>query len=80
MVSQPAEAGNLSAQYLLGWMYDNGKGVATDRAQARKWYTLAAEHGDPRSQYHLGWLLFEGKGVSKISSWPTCGPTSPPRS
>jgi len=59
----PAEKGSTYAQYLLGYLYEDGKGVAADPAQALKWYSLAAEKGEPRAQSHLGWMLWEGKGV-----------------
>ncbi len=59
----PAEKGSTYAQYLLGYLYEDGKGVAADPAQALKWYGLAAEKGEPRAQSHLGWMLWEGRGV-----------------
>ena len=40
-----AEQGNASAQYNLGVMYANGRGVPQDYAEAMKWYRLAAEQG-----------------------------------
>ena len=58
-----AEKGSTYAQYLLGYLYEDGKGVAADPVQAMKWYGLAAENGEPRAQSHLGWMLWEGKGV-----------------
>ena len=61
----PAEKGSKYAQYLLGYVYEDGKGVAADPAQTMKWYSLAAEKGEPRAQSHLGWMLWEGKGVSQ---------------
>ena len=41
-----AEQGNAVAQYNLGVMYDNGRGVPQDDKTAVKWYTLSAEQGD----------------------------------
>ena len=41
-----AEAGVPEAQYLLGMMYVNGKGVSTDFVEAYKWLELAAAQGD----------------------------------
>ena len=58
-----AEQGNASAQYNLGWMYDNGDGVPQDDKTALKWYTLAAEQDDARAQNNLGWMYANGKGV-----------------
>ena len=33
------------AQYLLGFLYENGLGCAADRAEAERWYRKAAERG-----------------------------------
>jgi hypothetical protein len=38
-----AEASDASAQNLLGLMYQNGKGVPQDDAEAIRWYLKAAE-------------------------------------
>ena len=40
-----AEQGDAEAQTSLGLMYDNGKGVPQDYAEAVKWYRKAAEQG-----------------------------------
>ena len=40
-----AEQGNARAQFNLGLMYANGRGVPQDYAQAVKWYRLAADQG-----------------------------------
>ena len=41
-----AEQGNARAQYNLGAMYDNGKGVPQDYVRARMWYNIVASYGD----------------------------------
>ena len=38
----------------LGLLYDNGKGVPQDHAEAVKWYRKAAEQGDADAQCQLG--------------------------
>lgn len=43
--SELAGTGDPYAQYLLGRMYAQGKGVVQDYAQAHKWYNLAASRG-----------------------------------
>ena len=48
---------------LVGSMYDNGRGVAQDFANAAKWYRRAAEEGDTVSQTYLGFLYYCGRGV-----------------
>ena len=45
-----AEQGNAAAQYNLGQMYGNGRGVPQDDKTAVKWYTLAAEQGHAYAQ------------------------------
>ncbi len=40
-----AEQGNTEAQYGLGVMYDKGRGVPRDHAEALQWYRKAAEQG-----------------------------------
>uniref|UniRef100_UPI00255760C8 tetratricopeptide repeat protein n=1 Tax=Halopseudomonas bauzanensis TaxID=653930 RepID=UPI00255760C8 len=40
-----AEQGIASAQFLLGTMYDSGKGFPQDYAQARHWWEQAAVQG-----------------------------------
>jgi TPR repeat protein/V8-like Glu-specific endopeptidase len=58
-----AEQGLSNAQYNLGVMYENGKGVPQDYKTAVKWYRHAAEQGVARAQYNLGVMYENGKGV-----------------
>ena len=58
-----AEQGNATAQFNLGFMYYNGKGVPHDYAEAFKWWRLAAEQGDAIAQSNLGSLYEYGQGV-----------------
>lgn len=55
-----AEQGYASAQYNLGFMYNNGYGVSQDYHQAVKWYQKAAEQGYVSAQYNLGLMYYEG--------------------
>ena len=43
-----AELGVAGAQFNLGVMYAEGRGVPQDDAEAARWYRLAAEQGYPR--------------------------------
>ncbi|HIP02161.1 MAG TPA: sel1 repeat family protein, partial [Campylobacterales bacterium] len=54
--------GDAEAQYLLGFMYENGLKVAVNIKRAAKWYTEAALQGDILSQYNLAIIYKEGKG------------------
>jgi TPR repeat protein len=61
-VSEPTDR---TAQYDLGWKYDNGEGVPQDDAEAVKWYRRAAEQGLADAQVSLGQMYADGKGVLK---------------
>lgn len=60
-----AEKGNALAQYLLGLMYYEGRGVPQDYKEAVKWFRKAAEQGDPGAQFSLGLMYADGNGVPK---------------
>lgn len=57
-----AKAGEASAQYDLGLMYDKDQGVPQSDEQAMEWYRRAAEQGEPRAQYNLGLMYLKGQG------------------
>jgi len=58
-----AEAGDAIAQNDLGLIYDNGRGVPEDDAEAVRWYRLAADQGVVVAQYNLGVMYERGEGV-----------------
>jgi TPR repeat protein len=58
-----AEQGVALAQYNLGVMYDNGRGVPQDDAKAFYWFTKAAEQGVAEAQETLGRMYLDGRGV-----------------
>ena len=58
-----AEQGHATAQFLLGVMYDNGRGVAEDDREAVRWYRKAAEQGHATAQSLLGVMYANGEGV-----------------
>ncbi len=60
-----AEQGDASAQYNLGAMYREGKGVLRDHKAAVKWFTLAAEQGIASAQFNLGNSYYDGHGVAQ---------------
>ena len=49
-----AEQGDVTTQYLIGLMYDLGKGVVKDDEQAMKWWQKAAKGGNATAQLRLG--------------------------
>ena len=60
-----AESGDSIAQGIIGYMYDNGCGVAQDKSAAVKWMMEAADQGYPYAQNYLGWMYNVGNGIDK---------------
>jgi|SRR5579872_799305 len=58
-----ARQGSSVAQFNLGFMYHEGKGVPQDSTEALKWYRLASASGDPAAQFNLGVMYEKGDGV-----------------
>ena len=58
-----AEQGNDVAQFKLGLMYENGKGIEQNYKKAIEWYKKAAEQGYVDAQFHLGNMYCIGLGV-----------------
>ena len=57
-----AAAGHAEAQYLLGEMLTNGRGVPEDRHEAARWLRKSAAKGYAPAQYMLGYLWAYGGG------------------
>jgi uncharacterized protein len=51
-IRERARAGAVDAQYAMGLIYAEGRGVETDLAQAHYWLSLAVAQGD-RDAEHL---------------------------
>jgi TPR repeat protein len=58
-----AEHGNGDAEFLLGLMYANGKGVRQSYAAAAQWYQAASDDGQDVAQNNLGLMYAAGLGV-----------------
>jgi len=58
-----AEDGSQLAQFELGNMYENGRGVLQDYAEAVRWYRLAADQGNANAQSNLGIIYEYGNSV-----------------
>ncbi|MGA2492588.1 MAG: rhomboid family intramembrane serine protease [Roseiarcus sp.] len=63
LLVQPAANGDAFAQTNLGWLYDNGLGVAQDYGKARAWFEMAAKQGNPSAEFNLGVMYAKGHGV-----------------
>lgn len=66
-----AEQGYVSAQWDLGVIYQNGKGVDINYNEALNWFKKAAKRGDKYSQFNLGYMYYSGQGtpVDKVESF-----------
>ncbi len=69
-----AKYGDADAQYALGWMYANGRGVVADEKVAAQLYTMAAEQGHTRAKESLATLA----GVTPESTLLACMLPDPP--
>ncbi|BBP45290.1 hypothetical protein THMIRHAS_06630 [Thiosulfatimonas sediminis] len=58
-----AKQGLATAQSNIGLLYDLGKGVEQNYAEAIYWYEAAAQQGDINAEYNLAVMYFQGKGV-----------------
>jgi TPR repeat protein len=65
-----AEKGDAEAQNNLGWMYNDGKGVAKDKVEAEKWFRKAAEQGHIGAQYKLASMYYwDTKDKAEAEKW-----------
>ncbi len=60
-----AENGHPDAQYSIGFMTANGKGVEQDLGEAIKWYKKAADQNHETAQLSLGLMYRDGKGIRR---------------
>lgn len=58
-----AEQGFANAQWMLGLMYRDGRGVSQSYADAFRWYRSAAVQGHSNAQGNVCLLYSEGLGV-----------------
>jgi len=63
--SRAAEQGLALAQYNLATLYELGKGVGKDEAQAFELYAAAAAAGDVDAMVNLGLMYLEGRGTGQ---------------
>ena len=60
-----AEKGDPVSQNILGDLYNQGRVVKEDLAEAAKWYRKSAEQGFPPGQFNLGLVYENGEGIPK---------------
>lgn len=68
-----AEAGMPAAQFRLGLMYENGRGVAKDLDAAEAWYGRAGAQGYGEALYNMGHLRYLRGDVADAVDWWTRG-------
>jgi TPR repeat protein len=56
-----ADAGHADAQFYLGFLYENGRGVAADDRAAVDWYRRAAEQDHREAAKRLALINFAGR-------------------
>lgn len=64
-IEKAAENGEAEAQFKLGALYANGKGVQQDGRIAAQWLRKAARQNHSAAQTLLGWCYAGGNGVSE---------------
>ena len=60
-----ASENHMKAQFYLGAMYREGKGVKQDYSKSLEWYQKAAGHGEPKAQHNVALFYHNGISVSK---------------
>lgn len=63
--TKAANDGHVAAQYRLGTLYEQGKGIIKSYPEAFRWYGTAARYGNPDAQLNLGLMYESGRGVSR---------------
>lgn len=56
------------AQFFLGLIYHQGRGIPQNYQEALNWYRRAANNGFVHAYYHLGQMYHKGDGVKQNSS------------
>lgn len=65
---EDADKGVAAAQFQLGFMHANGRGVEKDEQAAIIWFRKAADQGNAAAQFQLGLMHAEGRGVAQDAS------------
>lgn len=70
---EEARQGSADAQFEVGAMHENGRGVAADRAQAMDWYRKAAEQGHGRAGNALARMQDNAQRLAKTQQQAAAG-------
>ena len=63
--SRAAEQGHAEAQFVLGLMYEHGRGVDQSLLKAAGWYKRASQAGHAGAMNNLGCMYYEGSGLHR---------------
>lgn len=63
LILKAAQAGNSTATYEMGYLYENGDGVPADSVRSAQWYLKAAAMGNASGEAAAGQLYELGRGV-----------------
>lgn len=63
LFKKAADQGDVSAQFNLGVMYFEGKGVPQNYVEAFNWFKKVADQGNSNAQYNLAVGYSKGRGV-----------------
>lgn len=58
-----AAQGEPVAQFRLGVLYEEGKGITKDSREAIRWYVVASAQGHAEAAYNLARMYHDGRGV-----------------
>ncbi len=64
-LAEAAAKGDTQALFEIAVRYTDGRGVTADRAEAAKWYKMAADRGLAPAQYRLANLYEKANGVDR---------------
>lgn len=66
-----ANAGSITAQLIIGWMYHSGLGVEKSLEEAQQWYQKAADANSSEGQFYLGTLYRSKQQYLQAVEWLT---------
>ncbi|WP_186342991.1 tetratricopeptide repeat protein [Allochromatium palmeri] len=64
-IRKAAEQDHVSAQFMLGALYEKGRGLIQDYGLAYDWYLRAAQQGNALAMERLGLMFARGRGVTQ---------------
>lgn len=69
LITRSAVLGHLPAQYHLGFLFGEGRGVTRDAQKALHWFRRAADKGDAKAQYAVGLALSRQSDKREAAQW-----------